>query len=219
MKDKLNILIADDSVLFSQGLAILLKQESEIINSVKIAHNYHHTLEVLASHSIDILFLDLNFETEEFNGFVIAKKVKEIRPNIRVIVLTQQAKIDNYHKLIIEIKVDGYLDKQLGVENTIAALQAVCRGEKYIDKNIQDMLEIGKWMDISKREKEVIELLSLGYSQKKIAEQLFISPRTVETHVKNLTQKIHASNTVQLVATYMKYKSANREQNYFSNLK
>jgi DNA-binding NarL/FixJ family response regulator len=161
---------------------------------------------------VAVAILDLNFESEDYNGFVIAKKIKAFYPDIKIIILTQQAKIENYEILFNEIHVDGYLDKQLGIEETLDALEAVKSGKHYVDKNISAMLEIGRWLDISKREKEVIKLLSMGLTQKEIADDLFISNRTVETHIKNLMKKMGAKNTTHLVTIYTKYINGNRER-------
>lgn len=211
MLTQTNILIVDDSLIFSQGLALLLEQYPDQVKTIHIAHDFKQTLNILNQEKITILLLDLNFESEDYNGFIIAKKVKELYPSIKIIILTQQAKIDNYEVLFNDINVDGYLDKRLGIEETLEALKCVTNGKKYVDKNIKAMLEIGKWMDISKREKEIINLLVEGDTQKEIAEKLYISTRTVETHVKNLTKKIEAKNTAQLVSIYTKYKNGNRE--------
>ncbi len=208
---QLNILIVDDSKLFSQGLAVLLSQYPGEVKNIEIAKNYNEALQSLSKHVVDIILLDINFESNDYSGFTIAKKVKELYPNIKIIILTQQAKIDNYEILFNELNVDGYLDKQLGIEDTLAALKAVSKGEKYIDKSIESMLQIGKWLDISNREKQIINLLTNGLTQKEIAEQLFISNRTVESHIKNLTTKIGAKNSVHLVSIYTEYKNGNRE--------
>ncbi len=208
---KSDILIVDDSVIFAQGLVSLLNEFPDYVNSIKVAHNYEQTLKLLASKTVNTLILDLNFESDDYSGFDIAKKVKAFYPKVKIIILTQEAKIDNYEVLFNEINVDGYLDKQLGIEETLDALTAVSNGEKYIDKNIKAMLEIGKWLDVSKREKDVINLLSTGLTQKEIAEKLRISNRTVETHIKNVTKKMDAKNTTHLVSIYTKYRSGNRE--------
>ncbi|WP_299367646.1 response regulator transcription factor [Winogradskyella sp.] len=207
----LDILIVDDSKLFSQGLAVLLEQYPNKIRHIETASNYSEALQILNQHEIDIILLDINFESNDYSGFTIAKKVKELYPDIKIIILTQQAKIDNYEILFNEINVDGYLDKQLGIDETLEALKAVSNGKKYIDKSIESMLQIGKWLDISNREKQIINLLTLGLTQKEIAERLFISRRTVETHIKNLTAKIGAKNSVHLVSIYSEYKNGNRE--------
>jgi DNA-binding NarL/FixJ family response regulator len=211
---KSDILIVDDSVIFSQGLVSLLDEFPDYVNSIKVAHNYQQALKILATKTVTTLILDLNFESDDYTGFDIARKVKVFHPKVKIIILTQEAKIDNYEVLFNDIKVDGYLDKQLGIEETLGALTAVMRGERYIDKNIKAMLEIGRWLNISNREKDVINLLSKGLTQKEIANKLNISSRTVETHIKNLTTKIEAKNTAHLVSIYIKYKSGNRENGY-----
>ncbi len=212
MANKNDIIIIDDSVIFSQGLSLLLEQYPDKVNTIFIAHNFHQALNTLAEKKINVALLDLNFESEDYNGFIIAKKIKEFYPDIKIIILTQQAKIENYEILFNEIHVDGYLDKQLGIEETLEALDAVRNGEHYVDKNIKAMLEIGKWLDVSRREKEVIKLLTVGLTQKEIAEKLFISNRTVESHIKNLTKKMGAKNTAHLVTIYTNYTSRNRER-------
>ncbi len=212
MANKNDIIIIDDSGIFSQGLSLLLEQYPDKVNTIFIAHNFHQALNTLAEKKINVALLDLNFESEDYNGFIIAKKIKEFYPDIKIIILTQQAKIENYEILFNEIHVDGYLDKQLGIEETLEALDAVRNGEHYVDKNIKAMLEIGKWLDVSRREKEVIKLLTVGLTQKEIAEKLFISNRTVESHIKNLTKKMGAKNTAHLVTIYTNYTSRNRER-------
>tara|TARA_R110002096_G_C14659910_1_gene727581 strand:- start:6517 stop:7164 length:648 start_codon:yes stop_codon:yes gene_type:complete len=208
-----DILIVDDSVIFSQGLVSLLEQFPDYVKSINVAHNYQQALGILSMETVTLLILDLNFESDDYNGLDIARKVKAFYPKIKIIILTQEAKIDNYEVLFNDIDVDGYLDKQLGIEETLGALNAVTNNEKYIDKNIKAMLEIGKWLNISNREKDVINLLSNGLTQKEIADQLHISNRTVETHIKNLTTKMDAKNTTHLVSIYTKYKTGNRENN------
>ena len=211
MDKPLKILIAEDSVIFSQGLQQLLLQSPEKISAVFVAQEYLETLVRLSETDIDILILDLNFESTHFDGFTIARKVKENYPLVKIIVLTQQAKIDSYEILFSEIGVQGYLDKKLGVGETLEAIETVAEGNTYADKNIKAMLEIGRWMEISKREKEIVELLAQGLTQKEIADKLYISIRTVETHIKNCTQKLDARNTVNLISIYVSYKNANRE--------
>jgi DNA-binding NarL/FixJ family response regulator len=210
MKDKLNILLVEDSVSFAQGMELLLLQHPKI---KKVLHtiNYEATLDVLKMNSIDIIILDLNFETKQFDGFMIAKKVKQQYPIIKIMILTQHTRKHHYNRLFNECKVDAYLDKQLGIEETYAAIETVMKGQRYIDKNISEMLEIEQWMQASKREQEVIIQLMKGLTQKEIADKLFISPKTVEVHIRNLFHKFNVKNTTELVSKYIRYKNANRE--------
>ena len=210
MKNNLNILIVEDSVSYAQGMELLLKQHPKV-KDVEHAADYGTTLKKLKDTPIDVVILDLNFETKEFDGFMIAKKIKQQYPNIKVMVLSQHTRKHYYERLFNECSVDAYLDKQLGVEETYSALEAVVRGEKYIDENIANMLEIEQWMRISKRELEVLEILAKGLAQKEIANQLHISHKTVESHINNMFERFGVKNSVELCGKYHKYKTANRE--------
>jgi len=210
IKQYLNILIVEDSVIFTQGLKLLLKQNSTIKN-IHTATTFDESLNILKQESIDIVILDLNFETKEYDGFIIAKKVKEFYPKIKIMILTQHTRINHYERLFNDCKVDAYLDKQLGVDETLNAIKAVMKGNKFIDENIAEMLEIEGWINASKRETDVIELLIKGLTQKEIADELYISPKTVEVHIRNMFRKFKVKNSIELVAKYIKYRNANRE--------
>ncbi len=153
----------------------------------------------------------MNFETKHFDGFTIAKKIRQQYPKIKIIVLSQHTRKQYYEKLINDNLADAYLDKQLGVEETYTALETVLKDDQYIDKNIVEMLEIETWMHVSNREREVIELLSEGLTQKEVADRLCIAPKTVEVHIRNLFERFEVKNTTELVVKYLRYKNANRE--------
>ncbi|MGH1388402.1 response regulator transcription factor [Kordia sp.] len=210
MKSLINILIVEDSQIFAQGLKLLLEQYSKV-DSIYIASDFNGTLEQLKQYTVDIIILDLNFETNTYDGFMIAKKVKELYPSIKIMVLTQHTRISHYDRLFNECNVDAYLDKQLGVEETYTAIDHVMNNKIYVDPNITEMLEIENWMKASKRECEVIQSLIDGLTHKEIADKLFISPKTVAVHIRNLFTKFKVKNSIELVAKYIKYKNANRE--------
>lgn len=210
MKKKLCILIVEDSIIFSQGLELILKHNSKV-GKIKIAHDLNNTLHILKTHLIDLIFLDLNFENDDFDGFSIAKKVKQLYPQIKIIVLTQHARIYIHEKLFNECGVDAYLDKQSGAKETFMAIDQVMTGKIYVDPNISKILEIEQWMKLSKREGEVMPLLIKGLTQKEIARILYISPRTVEQHINNLLKRFNVKNSVELVTKYLTYINRNRE--------
>lgn len=210
MKPYLNILVAEDSLIFAQGIQLLLEQHP-LVKKTLHAVDYKSTLDVLKKENIDIIILDLNFETKEYDGFIIADKVRQLYPKIKIMILTQNTRIAHYERLFNEYDVDAYLDKQLGVDETFTAITEVANNRKYIDYNISQMLEIESWMRISKREHDILKNLSKGSIQKEIADKLCISPRTVEVHVRNLFKKFKVKNVAELMTKYMKYKNANRE--------
>lgn len=210
MNKTINILIIEDSLSYAQGMeALLIQQDS--VHSVTICLEFNAALEVLKNKPIDVVILDLNFETNTFDGFIIASKIRQQYQSIKIIVLSQHTRKHYYDKLIGEKLADAYLDKQLGIEEVYIALEMVTKGKQYIDKNILAMLEIQQWMLLSKREKEVVELIAKGLTQKEIADQLCIAPKTVEVHIRNLFQRFDVKSSTQLAVRYMRYKNANRE--------
>lgn len=206
----MNILLVEDSRSFAQGMELLLRQHSEVAEVFYTA-GFEESLEILSYEKIHVVILDLNFETKRYDGFVIAKKIRQQYPAIKIIILSQHTRKGYYNRLFNEGLADAYLDKQLGIEETFAALDAVRKGKQYIDRNITEMLEIETWMHVSKREREVIEVLSQGLTQKEAADQLFIAPKTIEVHIRNLFERFSVKNTTELVVKYLKYKNANRE--------
>ena len=210
MKAKLDILIVEDHLGFAEGLELLLNQYHKVKHTY-IRNTFQGTLDFLKSNSVDIVVLDLNFETNEYDGFLIAKKIKQQYPLVRIIVLTQHARKEHYSRLFEECKVDAYLDKKLSITETFKAIDAVIKGNIYIDHSISDMLEIESWMTISEREKEVVRYLITGLTQKEIAAKMFVVPKTIEAHIRNLFEKFNVKNSVELVAKYVQYKNANRE--------
>jgi len=210
MKKKINILIVDDSVIFSEGLEQLLSHDSSV-NKVLISHDYKRTFEVLKKDIITIVILDLNFENVEYDGFEIAKQIRKLYSHIKIIVLSQHAKVDYYETLINDYKVNGYIDKKLSVNQLFKAVEDVLRNENYTDPIVQNMVNTGRFLKLTKREKEVIAEISKGNTQTQVAETLFISPKTVESHLRHLKERFHVQNTVELVSMYIKYINRNKE--------
>lgn len=207
---KADVLIIDDSIIFTQGLELLLSQNPKVA-TIHTAQNYQEAMDILLVEKVHIAIIDLNFDSANFDGFTIAEKLRQQYPGIKIMILTQHAQIDHYETLINVHKVDAYLDKQLGIKETFTAISKILNGEQYIDPNISEMVAIGRWLKISDREREVINELTSGFTQKEIAEKLFINARTVETHIRNLCKKFDVKNSAELVSVYAKYKMANRE--------
>lgn len=210
MKKGIRILIIDDSIMFGEGLIELLEQ-NPIIDTIGHVTDEKLAYVFLASNHVDVILLDLNFDASDFDGFVIAKQVKMKYPNIKIIVITQHAKIDHYETLINNIGVDSYLDKRLSIRQLNLAIEHVIDDKPYVDPLIKKILDHGKWLKIRPREKEIIELLCKGYSQKLIANELFIEVKTVESHLRNARERYGFSNSAELMSEYINYKNAYRE--------
>ena len=207
--EELKILIVEDSLIFAEGLEMMLLGKKEI-TEVNFALNYEQCFEELKWKKHNLIILDINFD-KDYDGVDIAKKIKELYTEIKILVLTQRVKLEHYNPLMNEIGVDGYLDKKMGKEEIFLAIDTIKKGNIYLDERIESMMQIKEWMQVSDSEKEIIELLGDGLSQKKIAEKIHRTEKTVQYHIKKLFEKTKSKNTVELVKKYNNYKSANRE--------
>ncbi len=196
--------------MFGEGIKELLGQ-NQMIGSIECTSGQKEAYELLDKKDIDIILLDLNFDSNEFDGFTIAHYVKRTYPSIKVIVITQHAKIDHYNVLINEIGVDAYLDKRMSVNQLYIAIKEICNNKVYIDPMIKKVLDSGKWLKITPREKEIIELMCKGHSQKLIADRLFIDIKTVESHLRNARERYGFNNSAELISEYLSYKNSFRE--------
>lgn len=206
---KIKVVIADDEVLFRKGISFLLNREANM-EVVHEADDGANLLEFLKSdHALpDIILMDLKMP--EINGVEATKQVRDQFPNVKIIALTSY----NTKPFIINMVQLGacsFLKKNTPPQELIHTINEVSVKGFYYNTLIMDALHenlsapIKKTLSqfdenyISKREKEVLELICKQYSTSEIAEKLFLSPRTVEGHRNNLLLKTESKNTAGLV--------------------
>jgi two-component system response regulator NreC len=203
----LKVFITDDHELYLEGLVLLLNKQSGI-QVVGSALTGKELLQKLESTEVDILLLDVHLpDTGEEE---LLKKIRTVHPQLKILYLTIMRGTRYIHKLIRH-DIHGYILKNTSIEELVKALNSVSEGKKYFSKEIniidtdQDFrntvtIEDRKVDEIlSKREIEVLTLICKEYSNSEIAEKLFLSVSTVETHRKNLIAKLGVNNTVGLV--------------------
>jgi DNA-binding NarL/FixJ family response regulator len=197
------------------GIRQLLSQDNEI-EIVGEARNADEMLKALPTTEVNVLILDIYLDAMEdlktMNGFQICRHLVEHYPEIRIVAHSVYDDADTV-AAIIKAGALGFVSKKAGFEELIKAIKVVNEGRKFICnetagklKNlnkfllgIEDNLR-NKEEVFSHREREVLELLSKGKSSKEIADLLFITERTVETHRKNMIEKGGVKNTVELIA-------------------
>jgi two-component system, NarL family, response regulator NreC len=203
----LKVFITDDHELYLEGLVLLLNKQPGI-QVVGSALTGKELLQKLPSLEVDILLLDVHLpDTGEEE---LLKKIRSLHPQLKILYLTIMRGTRYIHKLIRH-DIHGYILKNTSIEELVKALNSVKEGKKYFSKEIniidtdQDFrntvtIEDKKVDEIlSKREIEVLTLICKEYSNSEIAEKLFLSVSTVETHRKNLIAKLGVNNTVGLV--------------------
>jgi DNA-binding NarL/FixJ family response regulator len=210
----LKVFITDDHELYLEGLTLLLNKQ-EGIRVIGSASTGESLLQKLPELEIDVLLLDVHLPDIEEEDLL--KKIRVLRPELKVLYLTIMRGTRYIHKLV-KYDVQGYLLKNSTIEELKKALHTIAAGQKYFSQEInildtdQDFrhtitIEDKKVDEIlSRREIEILTLICKEYSNSEIAEKLFLSVSTVETHRKNLIAKLGVNNTVGLVKFALKNK-------------
>ena len=202
----INILLVDDHQIIIDGLRGLL-EEDEHIGNLYEAQDGAQTIEVARTESIDLILLDINLPDK--SGFDICKELKSEENCPKIIALTMHGNAGYINKMI-KAGVDGYLLKNTGREELLQAIEAVMSGNRYFSREVTDLLVAGmhetkkpKTSDfiqkLTRREKEILQLIIDEMTTDEIAAKLFISSSTVITHRKSLLRKLNAKNVAGLV--------------------
>jgi len=158
-------------------------------------------LEVLAEQQPDVLLLDI--EMPRVDGFEVLKKLKKSSLNTRVLALTMHSSAE-FIKNIVKSGAAGYLKKDSDKEVLLSAIEEVHKKGSYYPPEtahlvLQSLQERNKGELISPREKEVVTLIAEGMTTKEIAEKLFLSKHTIESHRQNILLKLDIKNSAELV--------------------
>lgn len=210
MKQPIKIALVDDESLFLEGL-ILLLSGTENLNVVTRANEGHHflrNLEALPEAEFpDIILVDL--QMEPLNGFQLVEIVKKSYPDLKIIILSSHYKQAMFGHMI-KMGVSAFLPKNASRELLLEALESVYTSGVFLTQKDHQMLvdymknkpkiqRFGEPEELSDREKEVLRLICLELTSQEIADQLYLSKRTVESHRQNILEKTGARNTVGLV--------------------
>ncbi|TCK86780.1 LuxR family two component transcriptional regulator [Natranaerovirga hydrolytica] len=203
-ESKIKILIADDHSMIREGLKQLIELEDDI-EVVAQANDGLEALDKLVEYNPDVVLLDINMPN--LNGLDVLKEIKKRKIPANVLVLTIHNEVEYLYKAV-EIGVQGYVLKDSESDVLISAIRSINKGETYIQPNMASLLfkrmnskdahkrsNINN--EITKREIEVLKLITEGLLNKEIAYRLDISEKTVKNHVSNIFKKINVSDRTQ----------------------
>ena len=175
-----------------------VEEEFEVIGS---AGSVGETLDALTRQTPDLLITDYNLPDDD--GLALVRRVKQKYPSIKIIVLSMH---DEAHlvKEILKEGVNGYILKKDSHNELVNAVRAVKQEKIYLSSDINAMLMRGlngneEQRLLTDREREILKLIAKEYTNRDMAEELFISERTVETHRKNIFRKTGTNNLVGLI--------------------
>jgi DNA-binding NarL/FixJ family response regulator len=167
-----------------------------------VAYNAVDAVNLLKTVYTDVLLLDINLP--DISGIELCKKIRKEFPNIKILGISTFSE-RSYISRMIENGALGYLIKSASADEIAEAVASVMQGKLYMSLNMEHLLHPNSVVsadnlpDLTKREKEVLQLISEGLTNNQIAEKLFISPSTVDTHRKNMITKLEVNNTASLI--------------------
>jgi DNA-binding NarL/FixJ family response regulator len=194
-----NILIVEDHPVVVEGLQKLLSGKG-IVSECLVANSVKECLQILKACTPDLVLLDYNLP--DGNGIDLCRDILKENTNIKILAVSSY-KEQGLVRRMIDNGAKGYVLKNASEEEIIEAITTVLSGKNYICEETQSILKgkPGNTIIITKREIEVLKYISEGMTNAEIAEKLFISPLTVDSHRKNLIIKLNAKNTASLIKT------------------
>lgn len=217
MNNKIKLMIVDDHALIREGLTKILEME-ENFQIVFKASDGNEAIEYIKDNNLDIVLLDINMPN--MNGIETLKKIKQINPSLKIIMLT----VYDAREYLIEtlnLGANGYMLKDAEADSLVKAIEAVYNGGSYIHPNLAGELfkEINRQRvnkssksgveALTKREYEVLLLIAEGMSNKDISEHLVISEKTVKNHVSSILRKLDLQDRTQAAIFAIKQKLTN----------
>jgi len=204
--EKINVLIADDHRIFRDGIRSILEKEQDIV-VIDEAANGAEVLEKIDRLKVDVLILDIDIGKP--GGIEITRTISSTHPEVKVLILS----MISLHDFVInalESGAIGYILKNTGKDEVLTAIRSVAKGDSYFSKEVSAILIEQLHMPrshkkhltdipLTPREIEVLELIAREFSNQEIADRLFISIRTVDTHRRNMLEKLGVRNTAGLV--------------------
>jgi DNA-binding NarL/FixJ family response regulator len=208
----MKVAIVDDHKMFRQGVESMLDDHDEVSLAWGAADGAEALTKIIEEQP-DVILMDISLGKE--SGISLTTKILETYPDIKVLGLSMH-KEDNYIVKILESGAKGYLLKDAGSDEMVAAIKTIFDGGTYYSSHVTNVLmkhitqgtkpsEKGDLIKLTNRELEVLRLIAEEHSNPEIAEKLFISIRTVDTHRRNLLDKLDAKNTAGLVKYAMKH--------------
>ncbi|MDY0078041.1 MAG: response regulator transcription factor [Bacteroidales bacterium] len=209
----IKVLVVDDHQLIIDGLKSLLQDEADIVFAGG-ANSMQEAIDFVRDNPVQVVLADINMP--EGSGIETTRSLKEIQPDIQVLALTMHEDINMIRKMI-EAGASGYILKRTNMNEVLEAIRVVAKGGKYLGRDVQEILfnNMGQPEEtteqtvsaskLTQRESEILNLIAKELRNEEIAEKLFISERTVETHRRNIFTKTKTKSIVGLI----KYAIAN----------
>lgn len=200
----IRLAITDDHPLLLEGIKNIIT-DTENISLVGFFNSAGETLDSVTLKDTDVLLLDINLP--DMDGITLCGKLHSKWPHLKIIGLTSH-KQTSFLKGMLKAGARGFLVKNTPAAEIISAIETVYNGQEYLQAEMKDLLvaetlKTGHHNSfipkLTRREQEVLRLITDEHTTQEIADKLFLSPKTVETHRQNLMLKLEAKNSIGLV--------------------
>lgn len=206
MSNKIKLLLVDDHQMLIDGIKALLSGE-EMFEIIATSNSATKALEILKDSPVDIVITDINMP--EMSGIELTQKIHDLHPGMKVLALSMFGEKQTIREML-DAGVQGYILKNTGKEELITALNKIADGGLFFSDEItSEMMKAIKSNssikenngppNLTQREIEIVQLIAKEFNNQQIANHLFISERTVETHRKNIFRKTKTKSLVGLI--------------------
>lgn len=199
----IRLALVDDHQMVIDGLLSMLEDQQHMTISFT-TNTPVQVLELLQEHPVDILLTDIMMPG--LNGQELAKRVRKQHADLKILALSMSGEGSMVQEMIQDADIAGYVLKNIGKQELIEAIETIAQGGTYFSEEVKKELERNQHIvqenqeaNLTLREIEIIRLIERENNNKQIAEQLFISERTVETHRKNILRKTQTNSVLGLI--------------------
>lgn len=198
--EKINIVIVDDHPIVIEGLRMMLRSQP-FFNVAGSFASGAETLSFIRSEMVDIVLLDITLP--DSNGTELCREIKKISPSTSVIMFSNRSERSIIMQSI-QNGASGYLLKNTSIDDLVIGIRGALSGDIVFCNETKQIISLPSQTSLpiprlTKREKQILQMVAQGKTSNVIAEELFLSPLTVDTHRKNLLQKFQAKNSTELI--------------------
>jgi DNA-binding NarL/FixJ family response regulator len=209
---KIRVLLADDHTILRAGVRMMLNAQPDI-EVVGEASDGRHAIAEAQRLLPDVILMDITMP--DLNGIEATRQVKRLLPEIKVLILTMHEN-EEYLFQVLRAGASGYMLKEAADTELISAIRIITNGSFYLSSSAQSMMvgdylqrvrsgeERDSYSELTEREREILKHVAEGYTNNQIAERLFISPKTVDTHRTHIMDKLNLHSRAELVKYAMR---------------
>jgi len=209
---QVSLLICDDHKILTDSLATVVGLDAELSLVAPPVHTPAEAIALALDQLPDVVLMDIMFKGEGMNGIEATRRIKEASPSTKVVIITAHDE-DRLLVEAVEAGASGFLSKDSAAQEVLGAVKAAAVGEVLIDPGTLTRLlaqvarereaqrdAMNLLNDLTEREREILQLLAEGLRNDDIAGKLYISPQTVQTHVRNILGKLRVHSKLEAVA-------------------